>query len=114
MKIRGQVIEKTSCSCIISPPQPALVHIVQHVRSFKLQASNTISFILQCCILSDVPVYQDPMATESIDTTKSLSAHTPGSSIFPDGRSDGSVTGGRSVDGKESTELQSRGESCTR
>ncbi|KAH9977543.1 hypothetical protein BJV74DRAFT_888380 [Russula compacta] len=50
------------------------------------------------------------MATDSIGITKSLSARTPGSSILPDGLSDGSVTGGCSVDGKESTEVQSRDE----
>ncbi|KAH9987735.1 hypothetical protein BJV74DRAFT_951587 [Russula compacta] len=48
------------------------------------------------------------MASESIGLTQDLSPHTPGSSILPDGLSDGSVTGERSTDSSESIEVSSR------
>ncbi|KAH9954749.1 hypothetical protein BJV74DRAFT_501224 [Russula compacta] len=47
------------------------------------------------------------MARESIGLTQDLSPHTPGSSILPDGLSDGSVTGERSANGSESNEVSS-------
>ena len=53
------------------------------------------------------------MAPESTDITQSLSRRTPGSSMFPDGLLDGSVTGQRSTDRKESVQVRRRGRSYT-
>ena len=53
----------------------------------------------------------NPMTPESIRITQSSSPRTSGSLILPDGLLDGSVTGQRSTDRKESVEVQRRGRS---
>ena len=54
-----------------------------------------------------------PMAPESIGITQSLFPHTFGSSNFPDGLLDDSVTGQCSTNRNELVEVRRRGRSCT-
>ena len=61
----------------------------------------------------DQYIQGNPMATESIGITQSLSPRTSGPSVSPDGLLDGSVIGQRSTDRTELVEVQRQGRSCT-
>ena len=98
-------------NCCITVTGACSGRIVQHVHVYSCTAFTSPP--LQCRALSDELLTPSPMAQESIIITQSLSPRTPGSSIFSDGLSDGSVTRECYTDGKDANEVQNRGGSCT-